>query len=31
MQKKKIQIFKLHVGKFSGSFFIIKKCAGWAY
>ena len=31
MQKSKIQNFKLRVGKFWGNFFIVKKCAGWAY
>ena len=31
MQKNKIQNFKLHVGKFLGNFFIVKKHAGWAY
>ena len=31
MQKNKIQNFKLHVGKFLGNFFIVKKRAGWAY
>ena len=31
MQKNKIQNFKLHVDKFWGNFFIVKKCARWAY
>ena len=31
MQKNKFQNFKLHVGKLWGNFYIVKKCAGWAY
>ena len=29
--KNKIQNFKLHVGKFWGNFFLVLKCASWAY
>ena len=29
MQENKTQNFKLHVDKFCGNFFIVKKCAGW--
>ena len=31
MLKNKIQNFKLHVGKFWGHFFILKKCVSCAY
>ena len=31
MQKHKIQNFKLHVDKFWGNFFVIKKFVGWVY
>ena len=31
MQKNKIRNFKLHVGKFLGIFFIVKKRDGWTY
>ena len=31
MQKIKIQNFKLHVDKFWGNFFIVKKRTGWVY
>ena len=31
MQKNQNQNFKLHVGKFWGIFFIVKKCVSWAY
>ena len=31
MQKNKIQNFNLHLGKFWGNFFIVKKCTSWAY
>ena len=27
--QKKIQNFKLNVGKFWGNFFTVKKCTGW--
>ena len=30
-KKNKILNFKLHVSKFWGNFFIVKKCASWAY
>ena len=31
MLKNEIHNFKLYVGKFWGNFFIVKKCACWAY
>ena len=31
MQKNKIQNIKLHVDKFWGNFFIVKKYADWPY
>ena len=31
MQKNEIQNFNLHLGKFWGNFFIVKKCTSWTY
>ena len=30
-KNNKIQNFKLHVDRFCGNFFIVKKCGGWVY